>query len=47
MTHLHVVNGQVVEEWVVYDEMAMLAQIKLGALTAGTEMPYREQALYR
>ncbi len=42
MTHLHVVNGQVVEEWVVYDEMAMLAQIKLGALTAGTEMPYRE-----
>ena len=34
MTHLHVVNGLVVEEWVVYDELAMLAQLKLGAISA-------------
>ena len=32
MTHYHVVNEHVVEEWTVYDELAMLAQIKLGAL---------------
>ena len=39
VTHLHVIDGRVVEEWVVYDELAMLAQLKLGALTAGQELP--------
>jgi predicted ester cyclase len=34
MTHYHVVNDAIVEEWAVYDELAMLAQIKLGALKA-------------
>jgi predicted ester cyclase len=34
MTHFHVVDGRVVEEWAVYDELAMLAQVKLGAMTA-------------
>ena len=33
-THLHVVAGRIVEEWVVYDEMAMLTQIRLGQLAA-------------
>ncbi len=32
ITHLHVVNRKVVDEWVVYDEMALLTQIKLGEL---------------
>ena len=32
MTHLHVVNGQIREEWTLYDELALLTQIKLGAL---------------
>ncbi|MBD9646496.1 ester cyclase [Pantoea sp. PNT02] len=32
MSHYHVVNGKIVDEWVVYDHLAMLAQIKLGQL---------------
>ena len=32
VSHFHVVGGKIVEEWTVYDELAMLAQIKLGAL---------------
>ena len=34
MTHFHVRDGKVVDEWVVYDELAMLTQVKLGLLTA-------------
>lgn len=34
MTHLHVVGGKVVDEWVVYDEFALKVQMKLGALSA-------------
>jgi predicted ester cyclase len=33
MSHYHVVNDRVTEEWAVYDELAMLAQVKLGALS--------------
>ena len=33
-THFHVVNKRVVDEWVVYDELALLAQLKLGAMAA-------------
>ena len=33
-THLHVVNGRVVDDWTVYDELAMLTQVKLGQLAA-------------
>lgn len=33
-THFHIVDGKIVDEWVVYDEMAMLTQIKLGELAA-------------
>ncbi len=32
VSHYHIVNGKVIEQWDVYDEMAMLTQIKLGAL---------------
>ena len=32
VSHFHVVDGLIGEEWAVYDEMAMLAQLKLGAL---------------
>lgn len=32
MTHLHVVNRKVVDEWAVYDEMALLTQVKLHEL---------------
>ncbi len=34
MTHLHVVAGRIVDDWTVYDELAMLTQVKLGLLTA-------------
>ena len=33
ITHLHVVDHQVADEWVVYDELALLTQVKLGELT--------------
>ena len=32
MSHFHLVDGKVVEEWTIYDELALLVQIKLGAL---------------
>jgi predicted ester cyclase len=35
VSHYHIINGRVVEQWDVYDEMAMLTQIKLGAIAAG------------
>ena len=31
-THLHIRDGKIVDEWVVYDELSMLVQLKLGAL---------------
>ncbi len=31
-THLHVVGGTIVEEWTIYDELALRTQIKLGDL---------------
>ena len=34
VTHLHVVNRRIVDDWTVYDELAMLTQIKLGLLAA-------------
>ena len=34
MTHLHIKDGRVVDEWTVYDELALLTQIKLGELAA-------------
>ena len=34
MTHLHVVDGRIREEWTVYDELALLTQAKLGDLVA-------------
>ena len=33
MTHLHIVDGKIKDEWTVYDELALLTQIKLGGLT--------------
>ncbi len=35
MSHFHVVDGKIVDEWVVYDDLAMLVQTKLGALAMG------------
>ena len=35
-THYHIIDGRIVDEWVVYDEMAMLTQIKLGQLVSAT-----------
>ena len=32
MTHFHLVNGLITEEWTVYDELALLTQIKMGEL---------------
>ena len=32
MSHYHVVNDKIIDEWVVYDHLAMLAQIKLGQM---------------
>jgi predicted ester cyclase len=34
VSHYHIRDGRIVEQWDVYDEMAMLTQIKLGALGA-------------
>ena len=35
ITHLHIVDGKVVEDWTLYDELAMLTQIKLGQMARG------------
>ena len=35
MSHFHVVDGLIRDEWTVYDELAMLTQLKLGALARG------------
>ena len=37
MTHVHVVNGKIVDEWTVYDEMSVKVQAKLGRLRARAE----------
>ena len=34
VTHFHVRDGKIVDEWVVYDELSMLVQLKLAALQA-------------
>jgi predicted ester cyclase len=34
VTHFHVIDGKIVEEWAVYDELSMLVQLKLAALQA-------------
>ena len=31
-THYHVVDGKIIEEWMVYDEFSMLVQLKLAAM---------------
>ena len=33
-THLHIVGDRIVEEWVVFDEFALMVQLKLAALAA-------------
>ena len=32
MSHYHIVDGKIVDDWCVYDELALLTQIKLGAM---------------
>jgi predicted ester cyclase len=32
MTHFHIVDGKIIDEWVVYDDLSLLVQIKLSAL---------------
>jgi predicted ester cyclase len=34
MSHFHVVNGRIIDDWTVYDELALLTQIKLAEMTA-------------
>lgn len=34
VTHFHVVDGKIVDEWVVYDELSMLVRLKLAELQA-------------
>lgn len=34
VTHFHVRDGKIVDEWAVYDELAMLVQLKMAALQA-------------
>ena len=34
VTHFHFVDGRIVDEWVVYDELSLLVQLKLAALQA-------------
>jgi predicted ester cyclase len=34
MSHFHVVDGRIIDEWTIYDELALLAQLKLGDLMA-------------
>ena len=31
-THFHIKDGKIIDEWVLYDELSMLVQLKLGAL---------------
>jgi predicted ester cyclase len=33
-THFHIIDGKIIDEWVVYDEFSMLVQLKLAALTS-------------
>ena len=35
VTHLHVRDGKVVDDWTVYDELSLLTQVKLGELAKG------------
>ena len=32
VTHLHIVGGKIVEDWTLYDELAMLTQLKMGEI---------------
>lgn len=35
VTHFHIRDGKIIDEWVVYDELSMLVQLKMAALQAG------------
>jgi len=39
MTHFHYKDGMIVDEWTVYDELSLLAQISLGDLTRAAREP--------
>lgn len=41
LSHYHVIDGRIVEEWTLYDELALLTQIKLGALVAAEGASHR------
>jgi hypothetical protein len=32
VTHFHVIDGKIVDEWVLYDEFSMLVQIRMAEL---------------
>ena len=34
VTHFHIIDGKIVDEWVLYDEFSMLVQIKLAEMGA-------------
>jgi hypothetical protein len=35
ISHFHVKDGQVVDEWRVYDELALMVQVRLARMQAG------------
>jgi len=35
ITHLHVRDGLIVDDWTLYDELAMLTQLKMGEMAGG------------
>jgi predicted ester cyclase len=39
MSHFHIIDGKIVDEWVVYDELSMLVQLKLGEMAAKRSHP--------
>ena len=34
VTHFHIIDGKIVDEWVLYDEFSMLVQVKLAQMQA-------------
>lgn len=42
MTHLHIKNGRIVDDWTNYDEMSILMQVKLAQMADRPSMPAPE-----
>jgi pimeloyl-ACP methyl ester carboxylesterase/predicted ester cyclase len=42
ISHFHIRDGKIVEEWVVYDELSMLVQIKMAAMQQAGDEPMHD-----